>query len=83
MASRSEASRFHRLLSLFLNEHLPVRRKSSDKTIRSYRQSMKQFAVWNREQRGVRFDRMGFGDLSRDVVYDFLIWLRDERGLSP
>ena len=25
----------------------------------------KQFAAWNREQRGVRFDRMGFGDLSR------------------
>lgn len=83
MARRDDAPKFHGLLSLFLNEHLPVRRKSSDKTIRSYRQSIKQFAAWNREQRGVRFDHMGFGDLSRDVVYDFLVWLRDERGLSP
>jgi site-specific recombinase XerD len=83
MARRDDAPKFHGLLSLFLNEHLPVRRKSSDKTIRSYRQSIKQFAAWNRERRGVRFDHMGFGDLSRDVVYDFLVWLRDERGLSP
>lgn len=83
MARRDDAPKFHGLLSLFLNEHLPVRRKSSDKTIRSYRQSIKQFAAWNRERRGVRFDHMGFGDLSRDAVYDFLVWLRDERGLSP
>lgn len=83
MAKRADASRFHRLLALFLNEYLPVRRKSSDKTIRAYRQSIRQFAAWNRELRGVRFDRVGFGDFSRDVVYAFLVWLRDERGLSP
>ena len=26
---------------------------------------------------------MRFADLSRDAVYAFLVWLRDERGLSP
>lgn len=83
MAKRADASRFHRLLALFFNEYLPVRRKSSDKTIRAYRQSIRQFAAWNRELRGVQFDRVGFGDFSRDVVYAFLVWLRDERGLSP
>ena len=83
MAKRGEATRFHRLLALFLREHLPVRRKASDKTIRSYRQSIKQFAAWSREERGVRFDEMRFADLSRDAVYAFLVWLRDERGLSP
>lgn len=60
MAKKNEAAKLHRLLALFLKDHLPVRRKSSDKTIRSYRQSIKQFAAWNREQRGVRFDEMGF-----------------------
>ena len=83
MTKNNYVAKLHRLLALFLKEHLPIRRKSSDKTIRSYRQSMKQFAVWNREQRGVRFDEMGFGDFSRDVVYSFLVWLRDERELSP
>ena len=83
MAKRGEATRFHRLLALFLREHLPVRRKASDKTIRSYRQSIKQFAARGREERGAGFDEMRFADLSRDAVYAFLVWLRDERGLSP
>lgn len=83
MERRGEATRFHRLLALFLREHLPVRRKASDKTIRSYRQSIKQFAAWSREERGVRFDEMRFADLSRDAACAFLVWLRDERGLSP
>ncbi len=72
MAKRGEATRFHRLLALSPGEHLPVRRKASDKTIRSYRQSIKQFAAWSREERGVRFDEMRFADLSRDAVYAFL-----------
>ena len=83
MAKKGDATKFHRLLALFLKEHLPVRRKASDKTIRSYRQSIKQFAAWCCEERGVKFDEMGFGDFSCDVVYSFLVWLRDERGLSP
>lgn len=83
MAKRGEATRFHRLLALFLREHLPVRRKASDKTIRSYRQSIKQFAAWSREERGVRFDETGLSGLSRDAVYAFLVWPGDERGLSP
>ena len=83
MAKRGEATRFHRLLALFLREHLPVRRKASDKTIRSYRQSIKQFAAWSREERGVRFDEMRFADLSRDAACAFLVWPGDGRGLSP
>lgn len=83
MAKRGEATRSRRLLALFLREHLPVRRKASDKTIRSYRQSIKQFAARGREERGAGFDEMRFADLSRDAVYAFLVWLRDERGLSP
>lgn len=83
MERRGEATRFHRLLALFLREHLPVRRKASDKTIRSYRQSIKQFAAWSREERGAGFDEMRFADLSRDAACAFLVWLRDERGLSP
>ena len=83
MERRGEATRFHRLLALFLREHLPVRRKASDKTIRSYRQSIKQFAAWSREERGVRFDEMRFADLSRDAACAFLVWPGDGRGLSP
>ena len=83
MERRGEATRSHRLLALFLREHLPVRRKASDKTIRSYRQSIKQFAAWSREERGVRFDEMRFADLSRDAACAFLVWPGDGRGLSP
>lgn len=74
---------FHRLLALFLNEHLPIRRKASEKTVKAYRESMKQYASWLRERRGVGFDKIRFEDLSRESVYAYLSWLRDERRLSP
>ena len=83
MAKRGEATRSHRLLASSPGEHLPVRRKASDKTIRSYRQSIKQFAAWSREERGVRFDETGLSGLSRDAACAFLVWPGDERGLSP
>ena len=83
MAKRGEATRFHRLLASSPGRHLPACGKASDKTIRSYRQSIKQFAAWSREERGVRFDEMRFADLSRDAACAFLVWPGDERGLSP
>ena len=83
MAKRGGATRSRRLLALSPGEHLPACGKASDKTIRSYRQSIKQFAAWSREERGVRFDETGFADLSRDAACAFLVWPGDERGLSP
>ena len=83
MERRGEATRFHRLLASSPGEHLPVRRKASDKTIRSCRQPARRLAARGREERGVRFDEMRFADLSRDAACAFLVWLRDERGLSP
>ena len=77
----AEVGAFHRLLSSWLGEHLPVRVRASARTVGSYRQSMKQYAAWLRDVRGVRFDEVTFDHLSRDLVYGFLCWLRDERGL--
>ena len=83
MARRGGATRSRRLLASSPGEHLPACGKASDKTIRSCRQSIKQFAAWSREERGVRFDEMRFADLSRDAACAFLVWPGDERGLSP
>lgn len=83
MARRTEPPRFHRMLADFLEVHLKVHRKASPDTVRAYRQSIGQFAAWCRDERGVRFDELGFGDLSRDAVWAFLSWLRDARGLAP
>lgn len=77
----AEVGAFHRLLSSWFREHLPVRAHASDRTVSSYRQSMRQYASWLRDVRGVRFDEVTFDHLSRDHVYGFLCWLRDERGL--
>ena len=68
---------------MFLREHLPVRRKASDKTIRSCRQPARRLAARGREERGVRFDEMRFADLSRDAACALLVWPGDGRGLSP
>ena len=77
MAKRGEATRFHRLLASSPGEHLPVRRKASDKTIRSCRQPARRLAARGREERGVRFDEMRFADLSRDAACAFSVWPGD------
>ena len=83
MAKRGGATRFHRLLALFLREHLPACGKASDKTIRSCRQPARRLAARGREERGAGFDETGLSDLSRDAACAFLVWPGDERGLSP
>lgn len=60
-----------------------MRRKASDKTIRSCRQPARRLAARGREERGAGFDETGLSDLSRDAACALLVWPGDGRGLSP
>jgi site-specific recombinase XerD len=72
--------RFYQLLKDFLTDYLTVRRNLSDKTARTYRQSLNQFVRYLRDEKEIRFDSVGFACFSRSSVYEFLIWLRDFKG---
>lgn len=73
---------FYRMLRDFLTEHLTVRRGASVKTVRAYKQSLNQFRIYLREEKGIPFDKVDIGYFSRDMVYGFLVYLRDIRNCS-
>jgi site-specific recombinase XerD len=75
--------RFHQLIRSFLTDYLTVKRNFSDKTVRSYRQTLNTLRKYCRDEKGIPFDRMDFACLSKSVVYDFLVWLRDTHQNAP
>lgn len=73
---------FYRMLRDFLTEHLTVRRGASVKTVRAYKQSLNQFRIYLREEKGIPFEKVDLRYFSRDMVYGFLVYLRDIRNCS-
>lgn len=78
---RSEPQ-FHQLVHDFLNDYLITRRCFSMKTVRAYRLSLKLLRLYLKEEKGVSFDKVDFSCFSRTNIYDYLMWLKNERGCS-
>ena len=70
---------FYELLHKYLTVYLAVYRKSSQKTIKAYKQALKAFRLFIQERKGVRFAAMDFSCFSKNNIYDFLVYLRDEK----
>lgn len=70
---------FYTLLRDFLHKYLIVQRKFSVATVKNYTDSLDQYRIYLREQKGVPFDKVGFQCFTKDMVYDFCIWLRDSQ----
>lgn len=68
---------FYVLLRDFLTDYLITRRNFSEKTAKSYRQTINLLRVYFREEKGINFDKMDFSCFTRSSIYDFLIWLKD------
>lgn len=68
---------FYQLLRDFLTDYLITKRNFSDKTARSYRQSLNLLRNYLREEKSISFDRMDFSCFSRSGIYDFLMWLKN------
>lgn len=73
---------FYQMLRDFLADYLVTRRNFSDKTVRSYRQSLNLLRNYFREEKGISFDKLDFSCFSRSSIYDFLMWLKDDRNSS-
>lgn len=69
---------FYELLRDFLYKHLAVQRKSSPATVKNYKDSLNQYRQYLREHKGIPFDKVGFHCFTKDYVYGFCIWLRDD-----
>lgn len=70
---------FYELLRDYLYKYLVVQRKFSAATVKNYTDSMELYRLYLREQKEIPFDKAGFHCFTRDMVYDYCIWLRDSQ----
>ncbi|MDD3797108.1 MAG: tyrosine-type recombinase/integrase [Lachnospiraceae bacterium] len=70
---------FYEMLRDFLNKYLVVQRKFTAATIKNYTDSLEQYRLYLRSQKGIPFNKAGFHCFKKDIVYDFCIWLRDDQ----
>ncbi len=63
----------------FLLVSLPLERKCSENTIRSYKKSLELFLDFVKTKTGRPFAELSFEDINRDTLSDFLVYLEAER----
>lgn len=73
---------FYEMLRDFLYKYLVVRRKFSKATVNNYTVSLDQYRQYLKEQKGISFDKAGFHCFSKEMVYDYCVWLRDSQSKS-
>jgi integrase/recombinase XerD len=73
---------FYQLLRDFLTDYLIHRRQFSINTVKAYRQTLNLLRNYLRDKKGISFDKMDFSCFSRNIIYDFLMWLKGERNCS-
>jgi site-specific recombinase XerD len=66
----------------FLNVYMLTQVGRSPDTVRSYRDCLTIFARFITEVKGLKLDRFSFEECTRDFIFDFLDWLR-ENGCKP
>ena len=70
---------FYEMLRDFLNKYLVIQRKFTVATIKNYTDSLEQYRLYLRNQKGIPFNKAGFHCFKKDIVYGFCIWLRDDQ----
>ena len=73
---------FYQLMHGYFMEYLIIRRQASRCTVSTYRQSINDFRKYLKDQYNITFSDMDFSSFSKDNVYNFLVYLRDEKHLS-
>ncbi len=73
---------FYEMLRDFLYKYLVIQRKFSPATVKNYTDSLNQYRQYLRGQKGFSFDKVGFHCFSKEMVYDFCVWLRDSQNKS-
>ena len=79
MRSKKDDLRFYELLRDFLHKYLVVQRNFSDTTVCDYKESLEQYRLYLRDIKNIPFDKVGFQCFSKEFIYDFCIWLRDDK----
>lgn len=70
---------FYEMLRDFLYKYLVVQSRFTVATVKNHTDSLQQYRLYLRDQKGIPFNKVGFHCFQKDVVYDFCIWLRDDQ----
>lgn len=82
MKKSEKETRFFQMLHNYFSVHLPIRLAASPKTIRTYKAALNQMRLYLAEEKGIPFTKMNFDCFNREIIYDFLIYMRDEKHAS-
>ena len=79
MRIKKEDLHFYELLRDFLHKYLAEQRKFPVTTIKNYTDSLQQFRLYLKNQVNIPFDKVGFSCFTKEIIYAFCIWLRDDQ----
>ena len=70
---------FWKLARSFLHEYMPLVRNLSDKTIESYKTSIKLYLRFINKEKNIINDKITFEIFSRENMTDYIIWLKNNQ----
>ena len=79
---KTSSTDFAVLVSKFLTEFLPKHRNYSKNTVLSYRDTLKLFIMFLRDEKSININYFKMKDLNRELVLEFIDWLQSNKS-SP
>lgn len=71
---------FFKMIRNFLLDYLPIERKYSKHTVKSYKDVLKLFISFLQKEKKLKLTDITFSIISKDTVIEFLGWLQKARG---
>jgi site-specific recombinase XerD len=79
---RKKDSNFWIIARSYLHEYMPVVRNLSDKSVKTYKESLKTYLKFLERIKSLSHEEVTFDAFSRDYIKDYVIWLK-EQNYSP
>lgn len=73
---------FAKTLAQYLTDFLPGQRNVSPNTIKSYRDTFKQYLMFMQEDKRIKPERISFASVTKLSIKDFLHWLETSKNVS-
>lgn len=75
---RKKDSDFWVFARAYLHDYMPVVKNLSNKSVETYKQSLKTYLKFLNEQKSLSDEKVSFDSFSRDNVKEYIPWLREE-----
>ena len=75
--NRNQDSSFWKLARSFLHEYMPLVRNLSDKTVESYKISIKLYLEFINDEKNITNDKVTFNIFTRVYMKDYIVWLKN------